>query len=153
MGFLSWHNPQVKPKIGWLLTWVLYHHCNSTSCRQDRLEVEGFMAGVRSRILFGVPSGTKETRTWGWRLHAGNNLTSLCSMSYKQVVLGKGALLIIFRVQASALASAWVVWGSPWESLDKQLCWMEPSHGTESLAWLQEMANSESLSSKSRSPR
>lgn len=38
--------PQVKPNIHWQLTQVLHHHCHSTSCRQDRLWVFSFVAGL-----------------------------------------------------------------------------------------------------------
>lgn len=46
MGPFLWIGPQSD--ICWPLLLVLCHHCSITSCRQDRLSIKGFVAGLIS---------------------------------------------------------------------------------------------------------
>ena len=55
MGSLLCCGPQVKLNIGWPFLQVLCHDSLSTSLRQDRWQVEGFVAGLVSRFLFPWP--------------------------------------------------------------------------------------------------
>lgn len=54
--FLLWLVSQVRSGIGWLNPQTLSHHWLSTSCRQDKLWVEGFVAELVSRSHQGKPA-------------------------------------------------------------------------------------------------
>lgn len=52
MGSISYTRPEVKSDTGWLFPQVLYHYCPSIFCKQDSLQVKGFVTGLASCFFF-----------------------------------------------------------------------------------------------------
>lgn len=77
MGSLSWHSSQVRPVIGWSSLQVLYHHYPSTFCRQNKLSVESFVAGLVSQSYLWKPCLVTEDAQF-----------RLCIPHYYELLLG-----------------------------------------------------------------
>jgi hypothetical protein len=56
-------------------------------------------------------------------------------MRSMDIVFRNGTKLSVYKKASLSLSIRWVVWVFPWDSLGKQLKWIQPSPITGSLAW------------------